>query len=321
MPIEPSRYYLGIDGGQSSTVALISDETGRVLGTGTAGPCNHVAAPEAEAKFLRVVSGCVDEARMRAGLASEPIVFRAACLGFSGGAADKERLSRQIIPAAKYHVTHDAEIALSGATAGEPGVIVIAGTGSMAFGRNAAGISARAGGWGFVFGDEGGAFDLVRQALRAALRFEEGWGPGTVLRDSLLAATQSKTVNDALHAFYSPAFPRDRIASLAPLVDQAAEDGDTIACQIVDRCAEFLAEYAGGVYRTLFTGGEQAAICPVGGVFRSASLKSAFARHIYDVTGQRMSTPRFSPAVGALLQALRMNGRQELPTGDLIDSE
>src|SRR5208282_6278819 len=96
-------------------------------------------------------------------------------------------------------VTTDAAIALSGATATGQGIAAIAGTGSIAFGRNAEGRTARTGGWGYIFGDEGGAFDIARQALRAALRMEEGWGPETALRRMLLEATGAATVNQAQH--------------------------------------------------------------------------------------------------------------------------
>jgi N-acetylglucosamine kinase-like BadF-type ATPase len=168
--------YLGIDAGQSSTTALIGDETGRVLGVGRAGPCNHAASSVGRRKFVAAMTDSLKQAADLAGVHG-PAVFQAACLGLSGGPEDKEVLAQETIRAERYLITHDAHIALAGATSGEPGIIVIAGTGSMVFGKNGAGVTARAGGWGYVFGDEGGAFDLVRQALRAVLRNEEGWGP------------------------------------------------------------------------------------------------------------------------------------------------
>src|SRR5579875_2257112 len=120
-----SRYYLGIDGGQSSTTALIASETGRVLGGGRGGPCNHVGAAEGRAKFFSAVGSCLEQACREAHI--EPgIAFAAACLGVSGGAEDKAGYARELIRSAKFHITHDAEIALLGATGGEPGVIVIA---------------------------------------------------------------------------------------------------------------------------------------------------------------------------------------------------
>ena len=206
-----TQHFLGVDGGQSSTTALIGDQTGRILGAGRAGPCNHVSAEESKAKFIAAINECVQAACAQAGLSGSPR-FAAACLGFSGGPADKEAILREIISSDQTIVTDDALIALSGATAGQPGIIAIAGTGSIAFGRSAAGQTARAGGWGYIFGDEGGAFDIVRQALRAALRFEEGWGPSTALRPALLGASGARDANDLLHRFYTPEFPRSHVA-------------------------------------------------------------------------------------------------------------
>src|SRR5947209_4934874 len=219
-------YFLGVDGGQSSTTALIGDDQGRVIGMGRGGPCNHVGAAEGRAKFVGAVQGCVHAACVQAHLDAAALRFHSACLGFSGGPADKESILREILPAEQMFVTHDALIALSGATAGGPGIIVIAGTGSIAFCRNAEGKTARAGGWGYIFGDEGGGFDLTRQAVRAALRAEEGWGSPTILSEMLLGETGARDVNDLLHRFYTTEFPRTRIAALSILVDDAAGKRD-----------------------------------------------------------------------------------------------
>ena len=106
-----SAYFLGVDGGQSSTTAIIGDSDGRVLGLGKAGPCNHVSAPEAAAKFLTVIGGCVREAAAQAGIGK--LHFASACLGFSGGAEDKAPLLDRIFSADRVDVTHDWLIALS----------------------------------------------------------------------------------------------------------------------------------------------------------------------------------------------------------------
>ena len=245
------RYYLGVDGGQSSTTALIADENGRIVGIGRAGPCNHVSGDEARAKFKAVLQDCLEQARQSLADDFRTQDFAGACLGFSGGPEDKEAYSRELIRAHHLKVVNDAEIALSGATGGRPGIIVIAGTGSISFGRNAAGKSARAGGWGYIFGDEGGAFDITRRALRAALQWEEGWGTVTSLHASLLAATDSKSANQLLHHFYSGK-ERKAVAALAPLVTEAAESGDMVAQGILVKAARALAQYASGVHRALF---------------------------------------------------------------------
>ncbi len=304
--MSPARLYLGIDGGQSSTTALIADDAGRIIGHGRGGPCNHVASPERRAKFLRVIGECLDDACHGAGLDRQSVPFAAACFGFSGGPEDKEACSRELVSSAKYKFTHDAEVALTGATAGEAGIIVIAGTGSMAFGRNAAGVTARAGGWGYIFGDEGGAFDLMRRALRAALRFEEGWGRPTVLREALLQNTGEPNANMLMHRFYNE-FSRSQIASFATLVTQTAEQGDEIALEIVDRAARKLAQFAEAVYKQLFQARESVAVAYTGGVFRSTLLRNAFGQCVRDFFGGQAVAPRFGPAAGAILEALRLD--------------
>lgn len=296
------KFFLGVDGGQSSTTALIGDETGRVLATGRAGPCNHVGAAEGRARFLTAIRGCLESAGYR------DARFEAACLGFSGGPKDKDALTREIIQAEKYFITNDAAIALTGATAGEPGIVVIAGTGSIALGKNDEGRSAGAGGWGYAFGDEGSGFDIVRQALRASLRFEEGWGPKTALRDALLHATGAHDANDLLHRFYTDEFPRARIAAFATLVDSVALAGDNVAIDILRSAAQVLAVLAGAVRTQIFTPGELIAVSYIGGVFKSGIVRERFRLLVELENANRVAAPVFGPATGALIEAYRLAG-------------
>jgi N-acetylglucosamine kinase-like BadF-type ATPase len=298
------RLFLGVDGGQSSTTALIGDEDGRVLGLGQDGPCNHVSGPEKRARFVGAITGAVGKALKAAGLPAETREFAAGCFGFSGGPQDKQPLIKELFSISLLCVTTDAHIALFGATSGEPGVITIAGTGSIALGRNAEGEVARAGGWGYVFGDEGGAFDIVRQALRAALRMEEGWGPRNSLRDRFLAATGASSANDLLHRFYTVDWPRPRVAALSRLVDEAATEGDETAIAILNRAAQELGTLAAAVKRQLFAPHESPRVCYIGGVFRSGLVRERFAL----LTGERCGEPDFNPAAGALIEAYRIAG-------------
>lgn len=302
------RLFLGVDGGQSSTTALVGDETGRVLGAGRGGPCNHVKGPEGRTKFVNAIGGCVSAACGHAGLDEATVHFEACCLGFSGGPADKESILREMLRTGSLLVSDDALIALSGATAGQPGIITIAGTGSIAYGRNSVGQTARAGGWGYVFGDEGGGFDLTRQALRAALRFEEGWGPATALHPLLLAETGASTANELLHRFYTTDYPRPRIAGYSKLVDQAAQQGDAVARDLLKAAAQQLAGIAGAVRAQLFQAGEAARVAWIGGAFRSDLLREQFRLLVELEEGTVAGKPQFSPAAGALLEAYRAAG-------------
>ena len=301
------KLYLGVDGGQSGTTALIGDETGRVLAAGTGGPCNHAGAAGGREKLSRAVTESVGNACAQVGLDLRGIRFECACFGMSGGPADKQAILTEILPAGRLVVTTDAAIALAGATGGEPGIITIAGTGSIAFGRNAEGKTARAGGWGYIFGDEGGGFDIARQALRAALRFEEGWGPATALYRSLLDAADAADANELMHHFYTEGWPRPRIASLARLVDETARAGDSVALQILLTAAQQLAELTASVKRQLWNERETATAAYIGGVFRSDSLLKRY-RLLLELEGMRCIAPAYGPAAGALLEAYRACG-------------
>jgi N-acetylglucosamine kinase len=209
------------------------------------------------------------------------------------------------LPADRLIVATDAEIALAGATTTGRGIIVIAGTGSIAFGRNEAGAKARAGGWGYIFGDEGSAFDIVRQALRAGLREEEGWGPRTALRQALIEATSARTANEALHLFYTSEWPRDRIATLAPLVDAAAESGDEMAREVLHYAALQLATQSASVQRQLWNRGETVEVAFSGGVFGSRTIRDRFQELVELEPGTRCGPAKHSAAEGALLEAWR----------------
>jgi N-acetylglucosamine kinase-like BadF-type ATPase len=304
------KLFLGVDGGQSGTTAMIGDETGRVLGTGEAGPCNHAAAGEGRAKLERAVAGSVAAASAEAGLNATALSFEAACFGMSGGPDDKREVLAATLHAKHLVVTDDAVIALAGATSRGQGIITIAGTGSIAFGRNPAGRTARAGGWGHIFGDEGGGFDIARQAARAVLRLEEGWGPPTTLRDMLLEATDSENANQMLHHFYTDEWPRSRVATLARVVDAAAAQSDAVALAILREAAQQLATLAAAVRDELWSPGSALELAYIGGVFQSRMLLNSFRTLVETTQGVRCGPPLRSPAEGALLEAYRSAGLQ-----------
>ena len=297
------KLFLGVDGGQSGTTALIGDSFGNVLGRGTAGPSNHVSSSEAEAKLTRVVQACVGAALKSAGV-NEDASFASVCFGMSGGPADKESTLRRVIQSDRWRITDDATIALSGALGGAPGVVCIAGTGSIALGRNAGGATRRAGGWGHIFGDEGGAFDLVRQALRVCLQAEEGWGPPTQLSRWLLDKTGCATINEVLHLFYTDGWPRGRVAALAQELDAIADE-DGVVEKLCSQAGEALAGFVIAVRNQLWPSGDSVPCSYVGGVFRNARIRERYAwqleRNQFTVSG-----PLFGPAMGALITSYQI---------------
>ena len=155
---------------------------------------------------------------------------------------------------------------------------------------------------------------MVRQAVRAALRNEEGWGPETTLRSLFLEQSGASTMNDWVHRYYAERRPTDAIASLAPLVDRAAAEGDETAGKVLRKAGRELAELALGVRRQLFAAGEAVPIAYSGGVFQAAQVLTAFRSRLTEAgTGPNtVIAPRRSPAHGALLRACRWDGPREL---------
>src|SRR5438067_13003673 len=180
------KYFLGVDGGASKTAALVIDESGKSLGSGVAGPSNHLRVGIENA--ARNIERAVNKALVAADVASREIQW--AYCGIAG--ADHPAHRQEVVdslniffPRGNFTVDNDARIALTGAIGFGLGVVVIAGTGSVAFGRNAAGEEARAGGWGPILGDEGSAYGIARAGLSAVLRAHDGRGPSTRMTEIL----------------------------------------------------------------------------------------------------------------------------------------
>ncbi len=309
----PQKLYLGVDGGATSTVALIGDEQGVVVGYGESGPSNHVKKPGGAAKLRRAVLGAVRAAWENSpfGGSRRPIL-ESSFFGMTGGPEDKAALIAKMIRSRRMEVTHDAVTALMGATEGRPGIIVISGTGSICFGMNSHGETARAGGWGYAFGDEGSSFDTARQALRAALAMEEGWTPKTALRDRILKFSSSPGINDAMHRWYTEEFPRSRVASFSREVDQAAIAGDRVARRILQNAALELSHLVERVRRRIFRSGEEVLVSYIGGAFKSRIMLERFRRLVRRQGLNRVVAPALGPAAGALLAAYRAAGRNDV---------
>jgi N-acetylglucosamine kinase-like BadF-type ATPase len=237
MAAVPERLYLGIDGGGTKTRAMVVDAAGIERGSATTGSSNYkVAGIELAIHHLR-------EAAEQAGRAAGHTgPYAAAWLGLAGldGGADLALLTPHLRDLALYvRLTNDAELLLA-ALPDQVGVALIAGTGSIAVGRDAAGMTARAGGWGHLLGDEGSGYTLGQQALIAALRAADGRGPATLLLDRILHEWDAANAEELADRVYREE-NRGAIAHLAPLTLQAAGEGDPVARRIVRRGAAELA--------------------------------------------------------------------------------
>jgi N-acetylglucosamine kinase-like BadF-type ATPase len=313
------EYFLGVDGGASSTTCAVATGDGAVVGVGHAGPSNHILAEGGRERARAAVSGAVGHALAAAGLGT--VAFRAAQFGMTGITRDTEQarvfagVVADTIQAAIVRIENDAVIARAGALAARPGVIVIAGTGSVAFGEDAGGRQARAGGWGYIFGDEGSGFAIGCGAVRAALHARDGTGEPTVLVERLAGAA-GMAVADIPMAFYEGRIDRSKIAALSRAVSHAAEEGDAVARHLIDEAAAGLARLVGAVIAQLRWPDGPVAVGPVGGVFDAGRtilrpLRDALARTAPPAV---LVPPRLAPAVGGVLLAMRAADVPVAPT-------
>lgn len=292
--------FAGIDGGQSSTVAVVADERGRILGRGTAGPADEIGAGKESTRLRDALHGAFGAACADAGLPPESR-FEAIVAGVSG--YDGRVYGRMpALRAQRAVLLHDTPIAHAGALGGRPGIVIIAGTGSVVFGRDDAGRSWTLGGWGFLFGDEGSAFQIVREALSAMMRAQDDGD------DSLAAETQAvcrffgvPSLRRLVHAFYKNEITRDRVAAFAP------EAMRSVAFRsLAGHGAERLATLA----LRAIAAGAPARIAFVGGVFADERFRDALRGAIVRTVPQaEIVEPRYEPVYGALLLAYREGGR------------
>jgi glucosamine kinase len=272
-------YYLGIDGGGSKTRCVVGDET-TILASATAGPSNITRVGEDRAR--ESMHQAILEACAAAKITPQQIT--SACIG-AAGAARKEiaeavrRFAAELI-LGKIEIVGDMEIALQAAFGDGAGVIVIAGTGSIAFGRNLQGQTARAGGWGYTISDEGSAHWIGRQAVIALLRtIDEAAASNEATSSAFFAELKPIWNVTSFEQLASVANSTSDFSGLFPAVVSAADASDPLAEHVLQQAATELARLAQIIVRSLFR--EKASDVPaamVGGAFRhSLKVQGAFA--------------------------------------------
>ncbi len=312
------NYFLGIDGGQSHTTALIADERGRILGKGVAGPSNHTREPGGHERLINAVNRSVGEAGRSAGLLKKGRVsdfkFFSAHLAMTGEPEDKVQIVRGLLHADHLAIGHDSPGALAGALAGGEGIIVLAGTGSVACGeaviRSGKRRFVRIGGHGFLFGDEGSAFAIAREAVTIELLHEDYRGQSD-LKKALLAHFKRPSVKAIVRDFYAGLISRDNLASVAARIARLAERSDGTARGLIDKAAWSLSRMAVITAERLGVSKKPVKISYAGGVFKSRRLLTRFSGELnLELPRAEIVAPGFGPDVGALLLAYRNAGKR-----------
>jgi glucosamine kinase len=268
--------FLGIDGGGSKTSCLIGDEVS-ILGAGTAGASNPVRVGEARARDA--LTAAIRQACAVANIA--PSQIQRTCVGLAGAARPEisgpARHALAELVTGEIEVVGDMVIALEAAFGRDPGVIVIAGTGSIAYGRNSKGETARAGGWGFAISDEGSGHWIGRAAVAAAVRaLDSGEAISESLLGDLMKFWQAETREQLV--VVANATPPPDFSALFPVVLASADRGDRIALEVLNQAGAELAGLAKTVVGRLFAnmnvnaGAAKLAVAMSGGIFGASSL-------------------------------------------------
>ena len=301
-------YFLGFDGGGTKTDCVILNAKGTVIGEGHAGPSNPLRSGYTNAfQSLREAAAAASStAKIR------PAPITGVCAGLAG--AGRRSVVRRVtvflseeFPVATTQVTTDYEIALEAAVGTGPGVVLISGTGSVAYGRNQEGETARAGGYGPWLGDEGSAFEIGRRAVSAIARSRDADAPVTVMAEMISAALECPDWDDLmLRIMKSPdeVFPR-----LFPIVAAAANSDDSAAKEILFGSAIGLGHLAMLVIRRLGMKAQEFPLVKCGGIFGKSTVLDPLLDSVLasGALRARISRLEISPAVGAARIAARIS--------------
>ena len=307
-------HILGVDGGQTSTKILIASLDGHVVWHSRFASAFSDLGDDFTGSLEFRLSSILQHALSSTSWGEGP--FEMAVLGMSGAEPGSpligafQRGVKAAVRAKRYLVVHDAVTNLLGASAGQPGIVVIAGGGAVAYGLSEDRRSWASGGWGYAIGDEGSGYNIGRAAVNSVFRALDGRDPATMLADRVLRHFQVATPVDLKYAILAGEIDFQDIAGLPPLVARIAARGDTTAQRILQEAGQHLAEAVAAVARALELQGSLVNIYLTGGLNQEARyLVPAFQGAVRKVLPQAsFHQPAFEPVVGTLFLAYRELG-------------
>ncbi|PWW03178.1 N-acetylglucosamine kinase-like BadF-type ATPase [Paenibacillus cellulosilyticus] len=315
--------YIGIDGGGSKTCCVVGDASGQVIHAGYGGATNVKSSSRAETED--VLLHLLEDTLARCGASMGNVRGLSLCLAGGHRPSDKAAMKQFMVPyfspETRIDVQSDATAAWAAGTWGQPGIVLIAGTGSIAYGRlSPEGREERAGGWGYLLGDEGSGFELSRKALQAVLRHYDGRGPATVMTEAVLARLGLNQPEELIDWLYGHPAMRRELAALSDIVMDAAGNGDHVGETIVADAVGELTEQVRAVRKRL--GDDNLPVITAGGLFSApyfySTFQSAWRQHVGKTGECRLLT--LPPAVGAYYLALHGAGLASPTTGKTIEN-
>jgi N-acetylglucosamine kinase-like BadF-type ATPase len=235
------NWVIGIDGGGSKTIGCAVDGNGKLLATIEKGPSNHhLIGLE---RFRILMQELLTEFEERYGLKEEELEFVSMGLAGVDRPIDKILISKVLDDVGlegKYMVSNDAEIALAAGVGKLEGIVLISGTGSIAYGVNKEGQSFRAGGWGHLVSDEGSGYYIAKEALARGIKAHEQLEQPSVLLENVLAYLKLRDLDELIGFIYEPKRTKGEIAALTTVVCDAAQQGDQVAINILEDAGDQL---------------------------------------------------------------------------------
>jgi N-acetylglucosamine kinase-like BadF-type ATPase len=315
---------LAVDGGQTSSKAIVATTGGHILGRGSGSACDHLHGAQGYERNRAAIHSSAHAALAAANRDASEIEYVG--LGLTSAPRESEflplfhQMVREMCTPRSIWVDADFVSNLAGASGGSPGVVVIAGGGSIGYGVDATGREAIAGGLGYLMGDEGSGWYFGLRALQEAARASDRRGPETALLPMILEHYGITGVRQIIRVIYDRDFLREQVSCLAPQVMAIAQSGDVVASNIVHTGAGKLADLALGVIRQLHEPNFPVRVYPTGGIFTAGPVITApFTEAIQTAwPTAHVATPRFPPVVGAYLQALIHVG---LPVTDTVRNQ
>jgi N-acetylglucosamine kinase-like BadF-type ATPase len=306
-----NRYVIGVDGGGTKTEFVLLDYSGNVIGRAKGDSTNYqvVGDKKLREELLKGFNTLISITNVASNKVEH--IF----LGLAG--AGRERDRKEIIDLfsdsefdKKVAVDSDAMVALAGAFGTGIGIIIIAGTGAICFGKNSEGKIVRSGGWGFLLGDEGSGYFIGREAIISALKDMDGRGEKTKLRSRIEKHFNLDSIDQIIPQIYQNQIDRVAIADLALVVFEQANQGDAVAEEIIRRTGKELGILAKAVAQHLNFESDEIKVALIGSIFKQKEmLINEISKELYEISWNvEISDPMFEPQYGAALMALQKSG-------------
>ena len=299
------KYVIGIDGGGTKTQVVLADLAGNILMNTVYGSTNPNAVSEEELKGVfyhifqdvekKVPNSLKDIVSVFAGIAGAGIEAMALQI--------TEIIAPYFLPEAKIMVVPDSINALYSGTFGKPGMVQISGTGSITYGINQRKEQGRVGGWGYLLGDEGSGYDVGRKGIQAALQFEDGRGPETMLLTMLLKSYQINSGRELIDKIYHSENPRLEISRNSKLVFEAFEKDDPVSRLILRNVADGIGQSIRALDQKLFKKDGKVDVVLCGGLFSNTTILPGLLQDALINYPKRLSliTPELPPVIGSVV--------------------